>query len=167
MIRQLAIVIVATAALAIVGGCRPKGEVVRYMSRPPAKVVHAPQDGTYLLYPGIDEPAILVEELKAGQPVGFKIVESQQGGRSLVAVVGDDQSLRLDRGSRYAWMLQEQMDQSAQPDGVPAGGDVRQQRLEAAQRALDQAAYDLDRARKNHEAAERRLKAAQADLEKN
>ncbi len=162
MIHKAAIVMLSVVALI---GCRPKGEVVRYMARPPAKVVSAPEDGTYLLYPGINDPAILVEELRAGDPVGFRLVDNPQGGRSLVAVVGEDQSLRLDRGERYAWMLQHRMDQSSQPDGVAAGKDVRRQRQEAAQRAYEQAKAELERAQKNFEAAERRLKEAQQAAE--
>lgn len=166
MIRHLVIVMLAAVAVVAVG-CRPKGEVVRYMARPPAKVVNAPQDGTYLLYPGINDPAILVEDLQAGDPIGFNLVENPQGGRWLVAVVGEDQSLRLDRGERYAWMLQGAMDQSIKPDGVSSPADLDQQRLKAARRAYEQARAELDRAQENHAAAERRLQEAQKAAESN
>lgn len=132
------------------------------MARPPAKLASAPQDGTYLLYPGINDSAIMVEQLQAGQPIGFRLVENPHGGRTLVAVVGDDQSMRLDRGERYAWMIQEQMDQSNQPDGVSSADDLQRQRLDAARRAHAQAEAELERARANFESAERRLKEAQA-----
>lgn len=162
MIRY-AILPILIAAAAV--GCRPEGEVVRYMARPPAKVRPAPQDGTYLLFPGINDPAILVEELRAGEPIGFRLIDTPQGGRALVAVVGDDQTMRLDRGERYAWMLQSQMQNMPAAPGVEADATAAEQRLAAARRALEQAQAELERAQQSYTAAQRRFEEAQQAAE--
>lgn len=164
MIRYAIMPILIAAAAA---GCRPAGEVVRYMGRPPAVVRTAPEDGTYMLFPGIDDPAILVEELRVGDPIGFRLVESPQGGKVLVAVVGDDQTMRLDRGERYAWMLQSKMRNMPMPPDVGQDADAARQRLAAARRALQQAEEDLERAKQSHAAAQRRFEEAQRAVEKN
>lgn len=136
-------------------GCRPKGEVVRYMARPPVTVAKAPQDGTYLLYPGIDDPPILVEDLRAGDPIGFAMERTPAGVR-LFAVAGEDRSFNLERGERYAWMLQQAMDQRP-----VSAGRMAEQRLEAARRAYEAAEQQLKTAQQNFESARRRLEQAQ------
>ncbi|MCC6239103.1 MAG: hypothetical protein IT448_02215 [Phycisphaerales bacterium] len=153
--RSLVLVLLGLGAV----GCRPQGEIVRYMARPPASTVKAPQDGTYLLYPGTNDPPILVEDLKAGDPIGFTIQQTAAGKR-LFAVVGQDQSFNLERGERYAWMLQGRMNPKSLPGADEAGGPDKQ-RLNSAQRAYDAAAQQLKSAQQNFEAAQRRLEEAQ------
>jgi hypothetical protein len=158
------ILILTLLALTVLTGCRPKGEVVRYMARPPASVVRAPADGTYMLYPGVDDPPILVEDLNAGDPVGFTLEKTPAGAR-LYAVVGQDRSFNLERGERYAWMLQQNMDRRAMPTNVQ-GSSPTDQRLEAAQRAYEAAEQQLKTAQANYEAAQRRLEQAQQQQQK-
>ncbi len=129
------------------------------MARPPASVVRAPEDGTYILYPGVDDPPILIDDLKAGDPIGFTLEKTTAGSR-LYAVVGDDRSFNLERGERYAWMLQHRMEPRAMPSGV-RGATPQQQRREAAQRAYDAAERQLKIAQQNFEAAKRRLEQVQ------
>lgn len=155
--RTLLLVLLGAAAV----GCRPQGEVVRYMARPPASVIRAPENGTYLLYPGTDDPPILIEDLRAGDPVGFTLEKTPAGAR-LFAVVGDDRSFNLERGERYAWMLQQRMNSRAMPTRA-AGNSIADQRREAAQRAYEAAAQQLETAQRNFEAAQRRLAESKQD----
>jgi hypothetical protein len=156
-----AILLILSAGLIL--GCRPKGEIVRYMARPPATVTRAPADGTYVLYPGVDDPPILVEDLQAGDPVGFTLEKTPAGAR-LFAVAGGDRSFNLERGERYAWMLQQKMDSRAMPTHVK-GGTPADVRLEAARRAYEAAEQQLRTAQDNFEAARRRLQQAQREGE--
>ncbi len=139
-------------------GCRPNGEVVRYMGRPPVSIRTAPVDGTYLLYPGTDDPAILIEDLKAGDKIGFAYQQTSAGKR-LYAVAGQDQSFNLERGERYAWMLQSKMT-GAKRLGGTEGASASQQRHQAAQRAFEAAEQQLKTAQDNYESAKRRLEQA-------
>lgn len=137
-------------------GCRPKGEVVRYMARPPAVTRPAPQDGTYLLYPGVDQPPVMAEPLRAGEPVGFEY-EDTAYGRRIMAVAGDRTRIPLASGERYAWKL-ESAEEGA-PRTTAAANDRRRQ---IAERAFKQAGEDLAAAQANFEAAKRRLEQAEA-----
>lgn len=136
---------------AITVGCRPKGEVVRYMARPPAITRPAPQDGTYLLYPGVDQPPVMAEPLSAGEPVGFEY-ENTAYGRRIVAVAGERTRIPLASGERYAWKL-ESAEEGA-PRNSAAANDRRRQ---IAERAFRQAEEDLAAAQANFEAARHRL----------
>jgi hypothetical protein len=153
--------IILTLAVAALIGCRPKGEIVRYMARPPVTVSRAPSDGTYMLYPGVDDPPILVEDLQAGDPIGFTLEKTPAGAR-LFAVAGNDRSFSLERGERYAWMLQQKLDSRA-VGGNARGPAGHAQRLEAAQRAYEAAEQQLKTAQENFQAAQRRLEQAQQD----
>lgn len=144
----------ALLCVVMLAGCRPAGEVVRYMARPPASIRPVPADGVYLLYPGTDDPAVLVEDLKAGEPIGFTFVDSP-AGRKLYAVAGDDRSFLLDRGERYAWMQQAKMKKSQTDSADLSTAGAQRQR--AAERGLKAAQEQFDAAEKNLAAAKRRV----------
>lgn len=154
MIRTVPLVLGCLVLIA--GGCRPKGEVVRYMARPPAVTRPAPQDGTYLLYPGVNKPPVLAEELKAGEPVGFAY-EDTAYGRRIMAVAGDRTRIPLASGERYQWMLE-----SGEADAPKTVAVANDRRLEIAERAFQQAEDDLKSAQANYDAAKRRLDEARA-----
>ena len=157
-------IVPAALALATTAGCsslRPRGEVVRYMARPPASAVAAPSGGAYALYQDPDDPPLYIVDLGAGDRVGFERVETGGGGRDLYAVAGGEGAIPLEGGKRYSWRRQA----SAGGAGTPAEGaadpaasaEARAQ----ADAALDAARRDFDRAERDLAAAKRRLESAQ------
>ena len=145
----------AACVLLAVSGCsalRPKGEVARYMARPPVSATDAPAAGAYALYQDPDDPPLYVVDLAAGDRVGFERRDDGDA-RSVYAVAGDEPPIPLDSGRRYSWKRQ-----PADPgDGAASSPAARAQ----ADAALDAARRDYDRSERDLAAARRRLDSAQ------
>ena len=153
------LLIASVLAISICTGCgsiRPSDEMARYMVRS-AGVNKVAEDGTYILTPGVNMPPVFSADLKAGDPIGFRFVDTTNG-KQLYAVAGADDSYLLDRAQRYTWTRARG---TATVNGVPNTSAIEEQ-LRITERARDDAKRQLDAAQKNLDAAERRLNEVRA-----